>query len=127
VDRPSWLKQAQACADPAGMRELDSATPRSVTSPGLGWTQLLFETGVLAVVSLLLLVVATLVPDHRSDAGFLFFLVLVLHAFAVGRYWIRAETFLSFECPGCSEPFHGFPERLPLPYRKHCAGCGERL
>jgi hypothetical protein len=127
VDRPSRFKIGPSCADLPILRELDSATRHADLPPRLGWTQLLFEVGVLAIVSLLLLVVAARVPNQRPDAGFVFFLVLVLHAWAVGRFWIRAEAFFGFECPECEESFHGFPERLPRPYRKRCAGCGAQL
>jgi len=109
------------------MRELESTTEGTGPGPHLGWTQLLSEAAVLTAVSLLLLAVAALVPSHRSDTGFVFVLVLALHAWGVGRFWIRAEAFLAFECPECSESFHAFPDRLPRPYRTRCAGCGASL
>jgi hypothetical protein len=109
------------------MRELESEAPDAAVPDRLGWTELLSEAAVLAVVSLILLIVATLLPEKRSDAGFVFFLVLALHALGAGRFWIRAEVFLAFECPACSESFHGFPERMPRPYRARCATCGTDL
>jgi hypothetical protein len=109
------------------MREVEPATAETDLEPRLGWTQLLFEAAVLAAVSLLLLAVAAQVPGQRADTGFVFFLVLSLHAWGVGRFWIRAEAFLAFECPECSESFHAFPDRLPRPYRTRCAGCGAGL
>jgi len=109
------------------MREVESANLETAVPDRLGWTQLLSEAAVLGAVSLLLLVVATLLPNQRSDTGFVFCLALALHAWGVGRFWIRAEAFLGFACPECSESFHGFPERIPRPYRKHCAECGARL
>jgi len=109
------------------MREIESANPEAGIPDGLGWTQLLSEAAVLGIVSLLLLVVATLTPNQRSDAGFVFFLVLALHGWGVGRFWIRAEAFLAFECPRCMESFHGFPDRIPRLYRQHCAQCEARL
>ena len=66
-------------------------------------------------------------PGQRSDTSFFFVVILALHALGVGRFWIRAEAFLAFECPECSESFHGFPDRLPRPYRSHCAECGTTL
>jgi hypothetical protein len=109
------------------MREIESAAPETTVPDGLGWTQLLSEAAVLGIVSLLLLLVATLTPNQRSDAGFVFFLILALHAFGVGRFWIRAEAFLAFECRACTESFHGFPDRIPRPYRQHCAQCEASL
>ena len=81
----------------------------------------------LCIVSLLLLVVATLTPNQRSDVGFVFFLILALHGWGVGRFFVRIEAFLAFECPKCLESFHGFPDRIPRPYRQHCARCGAGL
>jgi hypothetical protein len=109
------------------MHEVESTAPETGIPDVHGWTQLLTEAAVLGIVSLLLLFVAALTPDQRSDTGFFFFLILALHAFGVGRFWIRAETFLAFECPSCLESFHGLPDRIPRPYRRHCAQCEASL
>jgi len=109
------------------MREIESAVPETAVPDVLGWAQLLSEAAVLGIVSLLLLVVAALTPNQRSDAGFVLFLVLALHAWGVGRFWVRVEAFLAFECPACLESFHGFPDRMPRPFRRHCARCEASL
>ena len=90
------------------------------------WLQLTLEVVVFVGIALLLALVARKLPGARPDAGVVYFIVLALHGFGVLRFAQRAAEFFELECAHCSESFHGRPDRLPRPFRSHCASCGVR-
>lgn len=106
---------------------MEQAEPQAAgTEPGIRgtWAQLTLESTVLAGTGLLLARIARDIPDVRLDAGIVFAIALALHGGGILRFARRCADFLDLECPHCAESFHGLPERLPRPFRTHCAHCG---
>jgi hypothetical protein len=90
------------------------------------WLQLTLEAVVFTGIGVLLAVLARQLPGARADAGVVFAMLLVLHGCGVVRFAREAAEFFELECPHCAESFHGLPDRLPRPFRTHCARCGVR-
>jgi hypothetical protein len=89
-----------------------------------GWGVLLSEALLLVLLTVALVALVWRVPGDRTDAGFLSVLALGLYSVAFWRLVARVQRFLDVECPDCTENFHGLPDRLPVPFRSHCAHCG---
>ncbi len=108
---------------------MDQSSPQaSDSSPGIrgAWVQLTLEASVFSAIGVLLAMIGLQLPAARADAGLVFAIVVVLHAWGVVRFARRAADFFDIECPHCAESFHGLPDRLPRPFRTRCAQCGVR-
>lgn len=99
-------------------------TREAAAGAGTSWGMLLSEGLLFALMTALLFGLAWRVPDQRGDLGFLVLSAIVLHGGAFVRWMSRVSLFLAYDCPDCSYNFHGYPDRLPVPFRRTCAHCG---
>ena len=93
--------------------------------PEGSWGLVLSELVLIVAMSAALLALVWRVPGGRADADFLLLIIVGLYVAAFARFAMRIASFLSYTCPACAENFHGCPERLPRPFRRRCAHCGE--
>ena len=98
-----------------------TSRPQPATS---SWGILISEALLFVLFSALLFMLAARVPDARADMGFLCACGLALQAVAFVRLATRVQRVLDTDCPECTQNFHGFPDRHPVPFRRHCAHCG---
>jgi hypothetical protein len=109
------------------MEQIHDRADETAKRPNATWLQLSLEVMVFSGIGVLLCLAGARIPDGRADAGFVFAILVALHAGGVVRFVLRASEFLELECPVCTHSFHGLPDRLPKPFRRHCAHCGSHL